>query len=167
MRSPYSILLAGLASTLLGSCAGWNWDPFFRLPVVCPSSVILDRTLMPQGRIQFRPYVQNRGVDDLHEPFNLYMTVTRTGFSAPVYGNTYIPNGKVIPGTHAVPGKTAGPEIELTSASTLTPFNLAYDPNGTYGVTLRFKSPNPAVDAASEGCRQLGPVNFKGGVPVP
>ena len=168
MRLSLSLALAGLASTTLSACAGFNWDKFAGLPVVCPSSVFLDPSLLGQGVVRFRPYVQNRGIDDNTAPFTVAMGVTRAiGGGAPVsvLTLTYVPNTLTIPGTHAVPGKTAGPEVELTTTTGLGSSTTRYDPQATYAVTLDFKSSDAAIDLASDGCRHLA-VRFKGGQPV-
>src|SRR5438067_2519703 len=108
MRPSLSIAFAGFASVMLTACS-WEdwakfWDAFGSLPIVCPSSVYLDPSLMGQGLIRFRPYVQNRGVKDNTEPFTVTMKVVRTGATVPVLNIPWIPNGKTIPGTHAVSG---------------------------------------------------------------
>ena len=169
MRPSLSIASVALASAMLGACTGWDWDKFARLPIVCPSSVFLEPSLLGQGLVRFRPYVQNHGIDDNTDPFTVVMRVTSaSGGSAPVQvlGLTYIPNTSTIPGTHLVPGKTAGPEVELTSTMGLGSWTTRYNPQATYAVTLDFKSLNAAVDLASDSCRHLGPMNFKGGQPV-
>jgi hypothetical protein len=169
MRLSPSIASVAFASSMLAGCTGWNWDKFARLPIVCPSSVFLDPSLLGQGIVRFRPYVQNRGIDDNTDPFTVVMRVTRaSGGSAPVLvlGLTYIPNTLTIPGTHAVPGKSGGPEVELTSTMGLGSWTTRYDAQAIYSVTLDFKSSNAAIDLASDSCRRLGPVNFKGGQPV-
>jgi hypothetical protein len=170
MRLSHSIAFAGLASATLSSCSQEDWAKFWNsfgsLPVVCPSSVYLDPSLLPQGSIRFRPYVQNKGVDDNTVPFTVTMKVMRSGATAPVLTIPYIPNGKTIPGTHAVSGVKAGPEVELTSASSVASWNTRYDPQATYSVTLDFKSTNDGLNLASDTCKHLGPVNFKGGNPV-
>jgi hypothetical protein len=170
MRPLLSIAAVAFASTTLAGCTGFNWDKFARLPIVCPSSVFIEPSLLRQGLVRFRPYVQNRGIDDNKDPFTVHMLVKRAsggGAPAPVLGLNYVPNTLTIPGTNGVPGKTAGPEVELTTTTGLGSSTTPYDPNATYSVTLDFKSTNAAIDLASDGCRHLGPLNFRGGQPVP
>ena len=167
MRHSLSIAVAGLASLTLSGCEGFNWDRFAGLPIVCPSSIDVDSTLIPQGLIRFRPHVENRGVDDNKAPFDVYMRVTRFsgGTAVEVLKHNYISNGVTIFGTHAMPGVKAGPEVELLTTNTLGPRTTAYDRSALYLVTLDFKSSDPAIDLAGDTCRHLE-ARFKGGLPA-
>lgn len=167
MRLSLSLACAGLVSITLGGCAGFNWNKFAGLPIICPSSIDFDPTLMSQGLIRFRPHVENRGADDNKTPFDVYMRVTRFagGSAVEVLKHTYIPNGMTITGTHAEPGVKAGPEVELITTNTLGPRTIAYDRSALYLVTLDFKSSDAAIDLASDGCRHLE-ARFRGGQPV-
>jgi hypothetical protein len=168
LRPSNSFALVGLASVVLSACGQKDVVEIFEgigsAPKVCPSSVQLDSS-QPEV-IQFRPFVENRGVKDNTTDFNLNMVVTRTREGQSIgaaRGYVFSGAAMTIPGTGGVSGVTAGPEVELTTIIfQAPPRTFSYDPEVTYGVTLTFKSSNESLDAISADCHQLA-ASFKGG----
>ena len=152
--------LVGLAGLSLSACSANQVIAIASLPRVCPSAVRAD---LKAGAITFYPVVENRGVNDATTPFRVYMRVaigTNGGTRNLVWAG---PTAPMI-GTHAAPGVSAGPPVELTTTIlTLASRTFAYDPQQTYTVTLVIWSADDTFNTANQDCQWFGPVSFKGG----
>ena len=172
MTTSHSFAIAGLAFLALASCTADDLRPVVQAignaPMVCPSAVELDDSVGPQF-VKFRPFVENRGVNDNTKTFTVSMHIVGTLAGQVIEDRIlmYTGNGVgVIKGTGGVPGVTAGPRVELTSTTNSPSRNVPYNPEATYAVTLDFKSSEDVLTDISASCAHLGPVNFKGGQPI-
>lgn len=166
MRSP--VMLVALAGLCLAACTPNDvvndTVGLASSPRVCPSSVAVDETLIPQGRVAFDPFVANFGVKDSSTPFTVGMVVSNDAGTIlqklPFSG----PTTPMI-GTHAVPGVKSGPEVAITNQTNLATRSVPFDAATTYKVVVNVSSTDSNFNTANQDCHILTK-SFKGTQPV-